>query len=147
MGVRFYCGVGETKWNQHPTALGPFACIAPVYGGKAGSRRKNSVKVPKGTKIISDSGAFSDPLSMRLGFDGDRERQMSHFQQYGYEEGVSHIASYDVLIDEVWINGNRHKRRWTVKQADWAVRETIKAAKFLVSEVPAGGCQFFGRLS
>lgn len=52
-------------------------------------------------------------------------------QKYGYADQITHRASYDLLIDEVWTGSNRHKRRWTVQDAEQAVKETIDAARFM----------------
>jgi pyruvate/2-oxoglutarate dehydrogenase complex dihydrolipoamide dehydrogenase (E3) component len=91
------------------------------------------VAVPPDTEVIQDSGAFSDGPSSRLNFSQALERQEKHGVKYGYDSLITHRASYDVLIDEVWTNANRHKRRWTVKAAESAVQETIDAARYMVA--------------
>jgi len=131
MGVRFYCGVCEKKWNYHPVTPGAFACISPVKGSSVRTKSKNSVYVPPGTNVIQDSGAFSDSWSSRLTFDAALQRQIDHATQYVYADLITHRASYYFLIDEVWDEGNRHKRRWTVEAAEDAVSETIAAAEYL----------------
>ncbi len=47
MGVTFYCGINETKWNHHPTAPGEFACIAPVYGKTTRTKRGGLFRDPR----------------------------------------------------------------------------------------------------
>jgi hypothetical protein len=89
------------------------------------------VAVPPDTEVIQDSGAFSDGPSSRLNFSQALERQEKHGVKPGCNPLITHRASYDFLIDEVWTNGNRHKRRWTVKAAETAVRETIDAARYM----------------
>jgi hypothetical protein len=67
---------------------------------------------------------------------------MDHSLQYAYYSGITHMASYDLLIDEKWIDGTRVKRRWPEEEAWDAVEETIDAAQFLVDNrniVPSGG--------
>jgi hypothetical protein len=91
------------------------------------------VAVPPDTEVIQDSGAFSDGPSSRLNFSQALERQEKHRVKSGYNSLITHQASYDVWIDEVWTNGNRHKRRWTVKAAKSDVRETIDAARYMVA--------------
>lgn len=56
---------------------------------------------------------------------------MTHAQTYGYATQVTHRASYDVLIDEKWYEGRRHKERWSELDAQEAVAETVRAAAYL----------------
>jgi len=129
--INLYCGINETEWNHRPVSPGPLACISPVYGRSTRTRTENRVRVPAGTNIIQDSGAFSDSWGERLGFEAALKRQVTHAEKYGYAEGVTHRATYDVLIDEVWVDGNRAKRRWSEADAEAAVLETIQAAAYL----------------
>lgn len=129
--MNFYCGVNETRWNRHEVSPGPLACISPVYGASVQTRRENRVRVPGDTAILQDSGAFSDGPGQRLDFAAAYERQIAHGEKYRYADQITHRASYDLLIDEVWTGTNRHKRRWTVQDAEQAVKETIDAARFM----------------
>lgn len=129
----FYCGINEKRWNHHPTAPGPYACISPVYGSKESTRRVNSVSVPSCTQVIQDSGAFSDGPTYRLTFEAALERQITHAIKYGYATQITHRASYDLLIDEKWEDGIRSKRRWTEQEAISAVETTVNAAQYLVN--------------
>lgn len=129
--IRLYLGINETKWNHHPVAPGPYVCISPVYGRTERTKQKNRVKIPKDCSVLQDSGAFCDGPGQRLAFMEALNRQKEHAMQFSYEDQVTHRASYDLLIDEKWTNGVRHKRRWSVKEADTAVRETVEAAQFL----------------
>lgn len=132
MGVRFYCGINEKRWNHHPVAPGPDACISPVCRRAATT---NSVVVPGGVEVLQDSGAFCDNWSKRLSFQAAYDRQRAHADRYGYARQITHRASYDFLIDEVWDgDGNRHKRRWTEADAERAVDETIAAADFMARQ-------------
>lgn len=85
-----------------------------------------------------DSGAYSDPPEKRLSESRALERQLawehkaSQLWQTLWQAKA--IVSYDFLIDEVWVAGKRHKRRWTVKDADQAVGETIQSAQYLVNQ-------------
>lgn len=128
-GIRLYCGVNEVKWDGKPVSPGPYACISPVYGSTARTRRINSVNVPQDTVVLQDSGAFSDGPGERLSFQEALDRQIEHSERYGYS--VSHRASYDLLIDEMWVDGRRKKRRWSESDAERAVDETIRAARFM----------------
>lgn len=129
--ITFYCGLSETVWNHHPVAPGSHTCISPVYGSSEKKQRMTSVRVPADTAIIQDSGAFSDSWATRLSFPAALDRQIAHAERYGYTHQITHRASYDLLIDEVWTDGNRYKRRWSVAEAESAVDETIAAAKYL----------------
>jgi hypothetical protein len=129
--IKLYVGISETVWNHHPTAPGPFTCISPVYGKTERTKKENRVKIPKDTIVIQDSGAFSDGPKSRLSFSRALDRQLLHATKYNYANQVSHLASYDLLIDEVWVEGNRSKRRWSENDAEMAVKETINAAKFI----------------
>lgn len=137
MGVDFYCGINETKWNYHPVAPGPLACISPIYGKTIRTKKTNHISVPSNTSIIQDSGAFSDGPADRLTFEGALQRQLEHAKQFKYIDQVTHIASYDLLIDEKWIDSHRQKQRWTVTEAEDAVIETINAAQYLIKKRPA----------
>jgi hypothetical protein len=129
--VRLYAGLGgETTWNRAPVAPGSHACIAPVYGRKKRTMNRVGGFAPD-VKIIQDSGAFSDNWNERLTFSEALKRQENHAHRYGYWEQITHRATYDLLIDEVWDNGNRFKRRWSVLDAESAVDTTVAAAQFL----------------
>jgi len=127
--IRLYTGLCETTYNHHPVAPGPYACISPVYG--RAKTYETRVTVPPECVIIQDSGAFSDNRFKRKTFQEALDRQEKHAADYGYAERISHRATYDLLIDEVWVNGNRFKRRWSEGDAIDAVNETVAAAQFL----------------
>lgn len=129
--ITFYCGLNEQQWNHHPVAPGRYACIAPVYGRTARTKSISSVKVPAETLVIQDSGAFSDKTGERLSLEAALERQIAHAERYGYAHQVTHRASYDLLIDEVWTGEQRQKERWSEGDADGAVSTTVKAAAYL----------------
>lgn len=91
-----------------------------------------------GLRGLLDSGAFTDKPERRLTPERALDRQLrfeatatriwkGSWQAYG-------LVSYDRLIDETWVAGERHKRRWSVRQAESAVRETVEAAKYLAGE-------------
>jgi hypothetical protein len=92
-------------------------------------------------KVIGllDSGAFSDQPADRLTPEGALARQfrfeLKAAERWETESWHAYaLVSYDLLIDEFWIDGMRHKRRWTVEAAEWAVRVTIEAAAYLNAE-------------
>lgn len=129
--ILLYTGIGNEDWNGHPIVTGGYACISPVNGKTERTKQETRVCVPAGTQVIQDSGAFSDNWTERLTFRAALERQQQHAEKYGYTHLITHRATYDLLIDEVWSDGNRSKRRWTVAAAESAVEETISAAQFL----------------
>jgi len=132
--IRLYVGINETKWNHHPVAPGQYACIAPVYGRTERTRKKNSVRVPTNTVVLSDSGAFSDGPNSRLPIPDALVRQIKHASQYKYDDCLDAFASYDLLIDEKWHEGIRSKQRWSEQDAWDAVDETVAAARYLSSQ-------------
>lgn len=127
--MRLYCGVNEQQWNRHPVRPGRYACVSPVYGATERTKRENAVTVPTGTIVLQDSGAFSDGPGQRLDFQAALARQIEHGRKYGYT--IEGRASYDLLIDEKWRDGQRSKARWSAQEAHAAVEETIAAADYL----------------
>lgn len=129
--ITLYCGIGgETTWNYHPVAPGPLACISPVHGNR--KRYTNSVPALPATRVLQDSGAFSDKPEERLDPAQALERQIRHAEVYGYTSQVNARASYDcLLIDEIWEHGRRRKERWP-EEAGWiAVQRSVEAARYL----------------
>lgn len=131
MGVRLYCGVSETSWNGISPRPGKYACVAPVYGRER--KVRPSVYIPPGSRVILDSGAFSDASHERLSFAAALSRQIDHAVTQGYWDKVELVATYDLLIDEMWDGNEREKRRWGEAEAWDAVETTINAAAFLNS--------------
>lgn len=131
--VTFYCGLNEKKWNHHTPHTGRHCCIAPVYG--RGTKYVSQVHVPDMVEsIIIDSAAFSDNIKNRLSLENALDRQVLHSINFSYVHKVTHIASYDLLIDEKWNNNIRIKERWTVEEAEEAIKHTVKAAQYLVTQ-------------
>jgi len=131
--IKFYCSMDDTRWNKHNIHLGDYLCVAPVYGSSRTKKYETRVDVPNGScEVIQDSGAFSDFLGTRLSFKNALERQEYHAYKYGYNNLITHRASYDLLIDEKWTDdGKRYKERWSVEDGWMAVEETINSAKFI----------------
>lgn len=129
--IRLYCGLSETSWSGVPVAPGTHVCISPISGRSQRTKRETCVSVPAASAIIQDSGAFSDSWSQRLTFLQALDRQIKHADKYDYTNQVKHRATYDLLIDEVWHDGNRTKRRWSVSDAESAVDTTVDAARWL----------------
>jgi hypothetical protein len=133
--IRFYCGVGEKHYNHHPVYTGRYACVSPVCGSGKRPQKKNSIAVPADCQeVILDSGAFSDTTYHRCSFEEALTRQLSHASEFNYAEKLSHLASYDVLIDEQDRDGVRVKERWGEDLAGFAVKQTVLAAQFLDSK-------------
>lgn len=92
------------------------------------------------TQLIGllDSGAFTDPPHKRLTPDAALDRQLKWEQRASKKFSgpfqASGLVSYDLLIDEVWTNAEKSKRRWSVKDAEQAVTVTIEAAAYLSSQ-------------
>lgn len=131
--ITLYCGVAEVKWNDQPVTPGDYTCIAPVYGKTEHTQKESRIVIPVTTKVIQDSGAFSDGPNLRLPVETALARQIIHAHKYRYSHQITHVASYDLLIDERWLNGERFKKRWDVSSAESAVDETISNAKWIAS--------------
>lgn len=89
---------------------------------------------PRTVDGLLDSGAFSDAPHERLTAAEALTRQLRWERQASRLWGpwqASGIVSYDLLIDETWTDGTRHKRRWSVRDAERAVRETVDHAAYL----------------
>lgn len=149
--IQFYCGLNEKYWNHHIVKPGTHVCIAPITSTKSinsitGKNERKRVKTQvllddKEIKyVLLDSGAFSDGIELyegkiitnnRLSFERALYRQVAHAYEFCYPHLVEAIVSYDLLIDEVWQEGERSKQRWSKETAEFAVNETIQAAQFL----------------
>lgn len=92
---------------------------------------------PASVSLLLDSGAFTDPPGRRLDPPAALARQLGWESRAAGRLGAPLVAealvSYDRLIDETWVDGRRVKRRWTLRAADSAVRETVDAAAYLAS--------------
>lgn len=142
--IRLFCGTAEDDWNGLPVEVGPFACISPVYGRTLATKSINYVRLTGNTTaVIQDSGAFCDGPGQRLSFEAARRRQIEHAERFGFEQRLTHRASYDVLIDEHWDEyGRRHKSRWSEAEAWEACITTIQAASYLSAHRDGLGCIF-----
>lgn len=87
---------------------------------------------------LLDSGAFTDPPHRRLTPEQALDRQLRWegiaSDKWGEPFQATGLVSYDLLIDETWIAGERHKRRWSVVDAERAVQITVEAAAYLASQ-------------
>ncbi|GAC1357732.1 MAG: hypothetical protein NVSMB38_40410 [Ktedonobacteraceae bacterium] len=133
--IRLYCGSCEQNWHGDPVDVGPFACVSPVYGKTLATKSVNRVHLSETTRaVIQDSGAFCDGPGQRLSFAGALERQIEHARRFGYAHLLTHRASYDVLVDEVFegiFSDQRRFLRWSEHDAWDAVHTTIQAARYL----------------
>jgi hypothetical protein len=152
--IQFYCGLNERYWNHHEVEPGTRVCIAPFTssesddkktGEKKRSLRKTHVIIDdtKVKSIMIDSCAFSERIELqdfvivrneRLSFNDALQRQIAHAYEFRYAHLVESVVSYDLLIDEVWRDGERSKERWSAQAAEYAVQETIAAARYLASQ-------------
>lgn len=87
---------------------------------------------------ILDSGAFSDRQKIRLTATEALRRQLAFEQKaskiWGGPWQALALVSYDHLIDEVWVYGQRQEKRWSIAAAERAVETTIQAAAYLTSQ-------------
>jgi hypothetical protein len=89
---------------------------------------------------LLDSGAYTDVRpGTRLSPEAALQRQLSWEARAGRKWGLptwraKAFVSYDLLIDEKWVDGRKRKERWSVAEADRAVRVTVDAAGYLASQ-------------
>lgn len=108
------------------------------FSGRTGPKSRFPAELVPAVRGMLDSGAFSDAPEDRLSADAALERQLrweanaARFWGAPYQSEA--LVSYDLLIDEKWADGARKKERWSVKDADHAVRVTVDAAAYLVSQ-------------
>lgn len=130
-GVRLFVGGHAHSLQGELNDLGGDRCFTAVHPAPAHTD-------PSAMRYLLDSGAFSDRPEARLTPPDALARQLQWEARasdaWGQPVAAEAIVSYDLLIDEVWIDGARHKRRWSVADADAAVRETVDAAAFLASQ-------------
>ena len=85
-----------------------------------------------------DSGAFNDPPEKRLSPEAALARQLRWEERAANKWNAPYqhkaLVSYDLLIDEKWTAGKKAKERWSVAEAEEAVRVTVDAAKYLASQ-------------
>lgn len=152
--IEFYCGLNEKYWNHHAVEPGTHVCIAPFTSTEMVDKKTGATKrvlrkthvLIDGAKVkcvMVDSCAFSERVELkdgiivvneRLSFNDALQRQIAHAYEFRYAHIVESLVSYDLLIDETWQDGERSKQRWSVKSAEYAVEETIKAAHYLASQ-------------
>lgn len=126
--VRLY--VGGHAWSVCGEAndIGGYRCFTAVHEPPAHTDTST-------LSYLLDSGAFSDRPEARLEPDTALDRQLAWEAKasdvWGAPVASEAIVSYDLLIDEVWTDGQREKRRWSVADAARAVDVTVTAAAYL----------------
>jgi len=129
-GVRLFVGGHAGTLQGERNNLGGDRCFTAVHPAPAHTDAND-------LHYLLDSGAFSDPPERRLTPDAALDRQLvwesRSSDAWGRAVAAEAIVSYDLLIDEVWTDGIREKRRWSISEADSAVRETVDAAAYLAS--------------
>jgi hypothetical protein len=125
-------GGDSARIGGEPVALHGDRCFTAAAG------RVRQRLSPARVRVLLDSGAFSDPPHRRLDPERALERQLRWETLAGEVWGapccVHALVSYDRLIDEKWEGARRRKERWTVAEADAAVRETVEAARYLAAQ-------------
>lgn len=129
MGIDLYIGGDAGTVQREPMYLLGKRCFTGAI------RPKTRLDLTQVTALL-DSGAFSDKPAKRLTPATALERQlewehkarrMSDVQDWN----VHALVSYDCLIDETWVGDVRQKRRWSLKDAESAIEETVAAAQYL----------------
>lgn len=126
--------------NDNPTCQGRRLNLTGprMFNGTYGPKSRFTADEAPRVEGWCDSGAFQDPPDRRRNFDRALADQLSWEARAGERWGWPYqhraLVSYDVLIDEKWIGGRKKKERWSVADADRAVRATVDAAAFLASK-------------
>lgn len=133
--VRLFVGADAQNVQRRRLCLIGDRCFSGAYGPKS---RFLPDEAPQVNGLL-DSGAFSDSPPERLSPSAALERQLAwernaeRFWKWPWRAEA--IVSYDLLIDEKWdAKGCRRKSRWSVAEADVAVRVTVDAAGYLSSQ-------------
>ena len=112
--------------------------LSPVRTGQKGRltvpyRNFNAGDIdPSQCDLLLDSGAFTDVLTnSRTTPEECLNRQLNFLNLSPASFQRTYLVSYDLLIDEKYISGERKKQRWSVEEAWTAVEATIEAAKYL----------------
>ncbi len=85
--------------------------------------------------LLYDSLAFTDVLTnSRVTPDVALTRQLETLSKLRSKPRETLIVSYDRLIDEKFIDGKREKQRWSVKEGELAVAQTVSAVAYLNSQ-------------
>lgn len=133
-GVRLYCGGDAQNVQRRRCNLTGYRCFSGSYGPMS----RFTPEEARDVVGILDSGAFSDSPEERLSPDAALERQMrwecNAERWWGIPWQAEALVSYDLLIDEKWAGGVRKKERWSISDADHAVRTTVEAAAFLAGQ-------------
>lgn len=128
--ITLYVGGQSSTTQGEKQDLGGYRCFTAAYS-------RNYPEIPTAIGLL-DSGAFSDPIAKRLSPETALMRQLkweaSASKKLGVDWISQAIASYDLLIDEVWTGEHRVKHRWSVTDAELAIDVTVAAAKYLASQ-------------
>jgi hypothetical protein len=128
-GVRLFVGGHASQVQGEKQDLVGDRCFTAVH------RAQRCGFDPDLVAGLLDSGAFTDPPEKRLSPEGALLRQLAFEEHasamWGKPWRAHALVSYDLLIDETWVGRERHKRRWSVAEADRAVEETVVAARYL----------------
>lgn len=133
MGVRLFLGGSARTIQGEPDDITGDREFTAAHLPSKGIPRNID---PFTINALLDSGAFSDPPGKRMTPEAALERQLTWERKASKIWGVEnwyakYLVSYDLLIDETWICGTRHKRRWDINAAESAVQVTVDAAHYL----------------
>jgi hypothetical protein len=111
MSITLYVGGQSTITQNEKQDLGGYRCFTAAYP-------KNYPETLNAIGLL-DSGAFSDPITKRLTPELALLRQLKWEQSASKKLGTTWIsqaiASYDLVIDEVWTGKHAVKHRYPPK--------------------------------
>lgn len=150
--MRVFVGGASGKIQEEPCDLSGDRCFSAYYPPS-----KDGIRVidPSSLNALLDSGAFQNVKEgTRLTFDQALERQLNYerYMRRRYEAWQNWrayaLVTYDLLIDEKWVNGRKVKERWDESDAWAAVEETVAAAQYfnrnrstISPRIPVMACQ------
>ena len=158
--MELFVGGNSKKIQGEYCDLHGLRCVSAFYTPK---RDGVDFLTPYNLDILCDSGAFQNiKEGTRLSFEDALQRQLDYelslkkswldsviwlHTQVNVPDAIKAIlyyqiikwkmyaiASYDLLIDEKWIDGSKVKQRWQEDEAWIAVEETVKVAFYLASQ-------------
>ncbi len=136
--LRFFVNAQAATYQGERNNLCGDLQLSPVRvaRGKALTRLPESLlslKLSQST-VFLDSGAFSEVRTERVPPQRALDRQLLVLSAFSSQPQGVWLVSYDRLIDEKLLEGERVKQRWSAPEAESAVKETVAAAHFLAGQ-------------
>lgn len=141
--LRCFVNAQSNTYSQEINNICGSIQLAPGRVRGKCEKKRTAMEVPAGintlnlkeSELFYDSLAFTDVLTnSRVTPEEALNRQFSTLAQFPVQPQKIWLASYDRLIDEKHVAGNRIKERWTVEDGWAAVDATVAAAAYIASQ-------------